>query len=187
MYKFTTAHDLCTQAQTAPPADLDNKYKNATRILDNSNIDINGEKLLKTIHFINEAESIASPSIENITKLYNPDIEKYYEVKPLVEEALNLLVEAKILLVSNNNYKITSNLEGKLLEEMKDFDVELFIKKRELVNYLKKSNIFRPIATINESTVAYNFNVLTDLEDEIIGSNNKKFRAVKLSTCFNCL
>jgi hypothetical protein len=181
IYKFTTAHDLCTQAQTAPPAELDNKYKNATRIIDKSKIAINGEKLLKTIHFINEAELIASPTIENITKAYNPDIEKYYEVKPLVEEALNLLVEAKILLVSNNNYKITSNLEGKLLEEMKDFDVELFIKKRELVNYLKKSNLFRPVATINESAVAYNFNVLTDLEDEIIGSNNKKLKLTAYS------
>jgi len=124
---------------------------------------------------------IASPTIENITKSYNPDIEKYYEVKPLVEEALNILVEAKILLVSNNNYKITSNLEGKLLEEMKDFDVELFIKKRELVNYLKKSNLFRPVATINESTVAYNFNVLTDLEDEIIASNNKRLKLTAYS------
>ncbi len=181
VYKFTTAHDLCTQAQTAPPADLDNKYKNATRILDNSNVAINGEKLLKTIHFINEAELIASPTIENITKSYNPDIEKYYEVKPLIEEALHILVDAKILLVSNNNYKITSNLEGKLLEEMKDFDVELFIKKRELVNYLKKSNLFRPVATINESAVAYNFNVLTDLDDEIIGSNNKKLKLTAYS------
>lgn len=181
VYNFATAHDLCTQAQTAPPADLDNKYKNATRILDNQKVAINGEKLLKTIHFINEAELIASPTIENITKSYNPDIEKYYEVKPLIEEALNILVDAKILLVSNNNYKITSNLEGKLLEEMKDFDVELFIKKRELVNYLKKSNLFRPVATINESAVAYNFNVLTDLEDEIIASNNKKLKLTAYS------
>ncbi|TDD78560.1 BREX system P-loop protein BrxC [Flavobacterium caseinilyticum] len=181
LYKFTTAHDLCTQAQTAPPADLDNKYKNATRILDNENVAINGEKLLKTIHFINEAELIASPTIENITKCYNQEIEKYYDVKPFIEVALNLLVEAKILLVSNNNYKITSNLEGKLLEEMKDFDVELFIKKRELVNYLKKSNLFRPVATINDSSVAYNFNVLTDLEDEIISSNNKKLKLTAYS------
>ena len=181
LYKFTTAHDLCTQAQTAPPADLSNKYKNATRILDNSNVAINGENLLKTIHFINEAELIASPTIENITKAYNPEIEKYYEVKPIVEEALNILVDAKILLVSNNNYKITSNLEGKLLEEMKDFDVELFIKKRELVNYLKKINLFRPVATITDSTVAYNFNFLTDLDDEIIGSNNKKLKVTAYS------
>lgn len=79
---------------------------------DNKNVAINGEKLLKTIHFINEAELIASPTIENITKSYNPDIEKYYEVKPSIEEALNILVDSKILLVSNNNYKITSNLEG---------------------------------------------------------------------------
>jgi hypothetical protein len=181
VYNFATAHDLCTQAQTAPPADLDNKYKNATQILDNKSVAINGEKLLKTIHFINEAELIASPTIENITKSYNPDIEKYYEVKPLIEEALNLLVDAKILLVSNNNYKITSNLEGKLLEEMNEFEVELFIKKRELVNYLKKSNLFRPVAAINESSVAYNFNVLTDLEDEIIPSNNKKLKLTAYS------
>jgi len=52
LYKFTTAHDLCTQAQTAPPADLDNKYKNATRILDNSKVPINGENLLKTTRWV---------------------------------------------------------------------------------------------------------------------------------------
>lgn len=181
LYQFTTAHDLCTQAQTAPPADLDNKYKNAKRIIDNNDIPLDGEKLLKTIHFINEAELIASPTIENITKAYISNIETYYDVKPLVEKGLSILVESKILLLTNNNYKITSNLEGKLLEEMKDFDVELFIKKRELVGYLKKTNIFRPVSVINENTVPYNFNILTDLDDEIIGSNNKNLKLTAYS------
>ncbi len=176
IHKFATAHDLCTQAQSSPPADLVHKYSTAKSIIDNNNIQIDGEKLLKTIHFINEAELIASPTVENITKTYIADITTYYDVKPLIEKALNLLVESKILLLSNNNYKITSNLEGKLLEEMKDFDVELFIKKRELVNYLKKISLFRLVSVINENTVPYNFNVLTDLEDEIVSSNNKNLK-----------
>lgn len=176
IHKFATAHDLCTQAQSSPPADLVHKYSTAKSILDNNNIQLDGEKLLKTIHFINEAELIASPTVENITKTYISDIKTYYDIKPFVEKALSLLVESKILLLSNNNYKITSNLEGKLLEEMKDFDVELFIKKRELVNYLKKISLFRLVSVINENTVPYNFNVLTDLEDEIVSSNNKNLK-----------
>ncbi len=176
LHKFATAHDLCTQAQSSPPADLANKYSTAKSILTNNNISLDGEMLLKTIHFINEAELIASPTVENITKTYIADIATYYDAKPLVEKALTLLVESKILLFSNNNYKITSNLEGKLLEEMKDFEVELFVKKRELVNYFKKISLFRLVSVINENTASYNFNVLTDLDDEIISSNNKNLK-----------
>jgi hypothetical protein len=181
LYGFTTAHDLCTEAQTSPPADLDNKYKIAEQIIKKADLEVNGEKLLKTIHFINESGELVSPTVENITKAYITDIEKYYEFKPVIDTALTLLTESKVLLLSNNNYKITSNLEGKLLEEMKDFDVELFIKKRELVGYLKKINIFRQVSVINEDAIAYNFNILTDLEDEIIGSSNKQLRLTAYS------
>ncbi|HUX56887.1 MAG TPA: BREX system P-loop protein BrxC [Bacteroidales bacterium] len=180
LFGFATAYDLCTEAQTSPPADLVNKYKNAKSIIENKGIKIDGEKLLKTIHFINVSELI-SATIENITKTYITDINSYYDFKPDIEQALALLVDAKILLLSNNNFKITSNLEGKLIEEMRDYDVELFIKKRELVNYLKKINLFRQVAVINEDSVAYNFNILTALDDEIIGSNNKNLKLTAYS------
>lgn len=180
LYSFTTAADLCNEAQTAPPVDLVNKYATAKKIINNSDIDLDGELLLKALHFINESE-LTSPTIENVTKVYISDISTYYEVKPNIEKALNLLVESKILLVANGNYKITSNLEGKLLEEMKDFDVELFIKKRELVTYLKRLSLFRQVSVINENAVAYNFNILTDLDDEIIASNNRKLRLTAYS------
>ncbi len=183
LYNFTTAHDLCSEAQTAPPAVLVNKYDTSKRIVANADLDINGENLLKAIHFINESELIF-PTIENITKTYIDNLEDYYKVKPSIEKALALLIEAKILLYSNNNYKITSDLEGKLLEEMNDFDVELFIKKRELVNYLKKTSLFRQVSVINEDAVPYNFNVLTDLDDEIIPSKNKNLR-ITVYSLFN--
>lgn len=175
LYSFTTAADLCNEAQTSPPSELVNKYEHARKILVNEHIEVDGDKLLKTIHFINEAEML-SATIENITKCYISNIESYYDFKPNIEIALNTLVEAKILLLSNNNYKITSNQEGKMLDEMKDYEVPLFVKKRELVNLIKKGNIFRSVASINEDSVAYNFNILTDLDDEIIPANNKNLR-----------
>jgi hypothetical protein len=175
LFEFTTAHDLCSEAQTSPPADLVNKYSIADKIISNSNLEVDGIKLLKTIHFLTESVLIY-PTVENITKSYISDIKTYYDAKPIIEKALELLVEAKILLYSNNNYKITSNLEGKLLEEMKDFDVEIFIKKRELISYLKKFNLFRQVGVINEDSVAYNFNIKTDLDDDIIPSSNKKLK-----------
>ncbi|MDG4950732.1 BREX system P-loop protein BrxC [Weeksellaceae bacterium KMM 9724] len=180
LYSFTTAHDLCDEAQTAPPADLSNKYHIAKKIIENSDIDLDGELLLKTLHFLGESE-LASPNVENITKSYIADASKYYEVKPKVEEALEILVESKLLIVSNHLYKITSNLEGKLLEEMNDFDVELFIKKRELITYLKKSTLFRQVSVLNDGSVAYNFNILSDLDDEIVGSKNKNLRLTAYS------
>ncbi|MBD0402937.1 BREX system P-loop protein BrxC [Flammeovirga sp. EKP202] len=180
LYDFVNAVDLCTEAQTAPPADLVNKYDNAKKIIESEDVSINGEKLLKTIHFLNDAE-LVQVTVENITKSYISDFNKYYEVKPEIEKALEILIESKILLKANNQYKITSSLEGKLLEEMRDINIELHVKKRELVSYLKNTNIFRPIATINDDSVTYNFSILTDLDDEIIGSNNKELRFVSYS------
>jgi len=180
LFTFTTAHNICTEAQTAPPTDLGVKYDNAKKVLTNANSNLAGELLLKTIHFLNESE-LVSPTVENITKTYISDIKSYYATKPMIEEALDLLVEAKILLLSNNNYKITSDLESKMLEEMKDFEVELYIKKRELVTYIKKTGLFTAVANINDNDLAYKFNILTDLDDDISASNNKHLRITAYS------
>lgn len=180
LFAFTTAHNICTEAQTAPPTDLGIKYDNAKKVLKNANSQLKGDLLLKGIHFLNESE-LVSATVENITKTYISDLKSYYETKPMVEEALSLLVEAKILLLSNNNYKITSDLESKMLEEMKDFDVELYIKKRELVTYIKKTGLFSAVASINDNDLAYKFNILTDLDDDISASNNKHLRLTAYS------
>ncbi len=180
LFAFTTAHNICTEAQTAPPTDLGIKYDNAKRVLQNTNSKLEGDLLLKSIHFLNESELVPA-TVENITKTYISDLKSYYETKPLVEDALVLLVDAKILLLSNNNYKITSDLESKMLEEMKDFDVELYIKKRELVAYIKNTGLFSAIASINDNDLAYKFNILTDLDDDISASNNKHLRLTAYS------
>jgi hypothetical protein len=175
LYSFTPGYSICTEAQTAPPIGLVNKYDTARKILIERSSTIDGEKLLKTIHLMADSDVIW-PTVENITKSYISDITTYYDVKPVIEEVLGLLLEAKVLLLSNNNYKITSDLEGKLLEEMKDFDVELFSKKRSLINYIKNYKLFAPVATFNDGTDSFKFSVLSDQDDELTGPGSKQLK-----------
>jgi len=175
LYSFTPGYAICTEAQTAPPIGLVNKYDTAKKILNERGSTVDGEKLLKTIHLLADSE-VVSPTVENITKSYISEITTYYDVKPVIEEALALLLEAKVLLLSNNNYKITSDLEGKLLEEMKDFDVELFSKKRSLINCIKDYKLFTPVATFNDGTDSFKFSVLSDQDDELTGPGSKQLK-----------
>lgn len=175
LYSFTPGYAICSEAQTAPPIGLVNKYDTAKKILNERSSVIDGEKLLKTIHLLADSE-VVSPTVENITKSYISDITTYYDVKPVIEEALALMLEAKVLLLSNNNYKITSDLEGKLLEEMKDFDVELFSKKRSLINCIKDYKLFTPVATFNDGSDSFKFSVLSDQDDELTGPGSKQLK-----------
>jgi len=101
LFEFGAAYHLTTEAQTQPPAALVNKYEQAAKTLISEGTDIDGVRLLKTIHFIKESER-ANPTIENITKLYLTDLEEYHKLKPQIEEALEALVESKILISSNH-------------------------------------------------------------------------------------
>ena len=175
LYSFAPGYAICTEAQTAPSIGLVNKYDIARKVLNERGSTIDGEKLLKTIHLLADSE-VVSPTVENITKSYISDITRYYDVKPAIEEALALLLEAKVLLLSNNNYKITSDLEGKLLEEMKDFDVELFSKKQSLINCIKNYKLFTPVATFNDGSDSFKFSVLSDQDDELTGPGSKQLK-----------
>lgn len=183
LYSFTTGYDLCSQAQTAPPFELTNKYDTAIQILEKNNSKINGGNLLKTIH-IHSDSVIIPPTLENITKSYITNIETYYDNKALIEKALNLLVESKILLFSNNNYKITSDLEGKLLEEMNDINIEYFTKKATLITYIKDYKLFASVSSFNESNDNFKFSIHSEQEDLLSGVANKPLK-INVHSLFN--
>lgn len=175
LYSFAPGHAICTEAQTAPPIGLVSKYDTAKKILTERSSTIDGERLLKTIHLLADSE-VVSPTVENITKSYISDIAVYYDIKPAIEAALALLVEAKVLLFPNNNYKITSDLEGKLLEELRDFNVEFFSKKRALINCIRDYKLFSPVATFTDGQDSFKFSVLSDQDDELTGPGNKQLK-----------
>jgi hypothetical protein len=180
LYAFTPGYAICSEAQTAPPVGLINKYDTARKILKEKNILINGEKLLKTIHLLADSQ-VLTATAENITKSYMTAIDAYYTIKPDIETALSCLVEDKVLLVSNNTYKITSDMEGKLLEEMKGFDIELYTKKRNLINYIKDYKTFVPVATLTDNSGTFKFSVVSDQDDELTSSGSKQLKLVVYS------
>lgn len=175
LYQFGTAHHLTTEAQTQPTAALVNKYDDAYKILHNKDSEIDGTKLLKTIHFISESQRVTLTS-ENITKLYLSDLTRYHSTKPQIEEALKVLVDSKILLESHHQYKITSDLETRLLEEMREFPVELYLKKREIIQYLKKNADLRAVQSLPESQTTYSFRVLSDQDEDIFPASSKQMK-----------
>ena len=83
--------------------------------------------------------------------------------------------------LANNNYKITSDLEGKLLEEMKDYDVELYSKKRALINCLKEYKIFTPVATYTDGADTFKLSVISDQDDELCPVGSKQLKLVVYS------
>ena len=177
LFDFATSYDICTQAQQSPPTSLSLKYSEAKDLLIGKNINIDGEKLLKAIHFLSESKT-APATVENITKTYLYDLSKYYDVKPLIETALNLFEECKFVIKTNNDYKITSDEETKILDDMENFPVEHHIKKRKLTLTLRETNIFKSIQNINVSGQAFQFGIYADNEEEICSSNNKNLKVV---------
>ena len=180
-FNFATAFDICDEAQTAPTAALVNKYDTARQILKDTDID--GVRLLKAIHFLSES-TLVSTTAENITKVYISNVDDYFTVKPNIDEALKKLTATKVLLESNNNFKITSDLETKLLDEMNAFTVEHFIRKRELIARLQKNSMIKSIANLPDNSVTYNFQVISDLGDELFGSSNKEL-VIEVCSLYN--
>lgn len=180
LFAFTRGFEVCDEAQTSPPVELVNKYDIAKKTLKASSIDIDGEKLLKTIHILADSE-VVNANIENITKSFISDITSYFEFKPKIEKALELLIDAKVLLVSNNNCKITSDLEGKILEEMKGLNIELFRKKSNLTKFLDNYKLFNNVATLSDGTDSFKFHVETDSQETLVPSNTKDLKIVVYS------
>jgi len=125
LYKTVTGWQIAKQAQPSPSVRLVNRYDNAERILRENNSNISGRKLLETINFLSEAE-VTPANIDNIIKSYISEPDQYHKVKTDIEKALDELLEAKILLKSNGTYRITSDIEQRLLDEMNGYTVQGF-------------------------------------------------------------
>ncbi len=172
LFTFVTAHNLAEGGKKVVDGELERKYAQADKILKDAKSSIDGVQLLKTIYFLNESESVRATA-ESITKTYLAHLDSYYEVKSKVEDALAILCEANLLLEKSGIYKITSDLERKLIDEMKNISVDLPYKKRELVDRIKKLSFITTLSTHTFESTSYNFYLTSTQGDELKSSNNK--------------
>lgn len=166
LFNVATGWQIAQEAQPQPPARMVNRFSNATTILKNEKIDIHGRQLLETINFLYEAE-ITPTTLGNIVRSYIKVPEDYHSTQTLVSKALDTLVDHKILLLTDGKYRITSDDEQRLLDEMSSFSVQTFKKKQSVINAYKSTSFFKGVSKISDSSSAYDFYVTSDNDDEI--------------------
>lgn len=183
LFNTVTGWQIAKEGQPQPSARLVSRYDNAERILLQERISISGRKLLETINFLNEAE-VTPSSLPNIVRSYISDPDNYHTTQDLIEKSLSVLTEAKVLLDTNKTYRITSDIEQRLLDEMKGYTVQGFIKKKQLVGAYKTSNIVRSINKITETGSSFDFYITTDNDDELTTPTQKSLK-VKIKSIYN--
>lgn len=175
LFNVTTGWQIAKEAQQQPPVRLVNRYTNAETVLKNEKIDLSGRKLLETIHFLTEAE-ITPTSLTNIVKSFIQSSEDFHTVKPLITKALDILVESKILLLSNGTYRITSDIEQRLLDEMNQYPVQPFKKKQQIITSFKNAAFIKSLGKINDSNTSYDFYITSDNDDELTNPALKQLK-----------
>lgn len=175
LFFAASAWQMAKQAQPQPLVLLVNRYESAERVLMQTGSKISGRNLLETIHFLEDADS-APTTISNIQKAFIGNPDDYFKVEKDIKEALNSLVEARILILNENQYRITSDIEQRLLDEMNEFSVQSYVRKGFLLDYYKKCGFVRNAASVTENGIRYDFYVTTDLDDEITNPAHKSLK-----------
>lgn len=175
IFNVATGWQIAKEAQPQPPVRLVNRFSNAETILRNEKIDLPGRHLLETIHFLTEAE-VAPPSLSNIVKAYIKAPEDFHTSQAIISKALEALVEHKILLLSNGTYRITSDIEQRLLDEMNQYPVQIFKKKQQVISAFKNAAFIRALGKINDNNTPYDFYITSDNDDELTNPGLKQLK-----------
>lgn len=183
LFNTVTGWHIAKEGQPQPPVRLVSRYDNAERILLETGSSISGRRLLETINFLTEAE-VTPSSLPNITKSFISDPDEQFKVQDDIIKALDLLTEAKVLLDTNKTYRITSDIEQRLLDEMNGFTVQGFVKKKQLVTAYKGANITKSIAKVTDNGLPFDFYITTDNDDELT-TPNLKYLKVKVKSVYN--
>jgi hypothetical protein len=175
IFNVATGWQIAKEAQPQPPVRLVNRFSNADTILNKEKIDLPGRHLLETIHFLTEAE-VAPTSLSNIVKSYIKAPEDFHTSQAVITKALDTLVEHKILLLSNGTYRITSDIEQRLLDEMNQYPVQIFKKKQQVIAAFKNAAFIKALGKINDNNTPYDFYITSDNDDELTNPGLKQLK-----------
>ncbi len=183
LFHTVTGWHIAKEGQPQPPIQLISRYDTANRILREAGSLISGRNLLETINFLKEAE-VTPATLPNIVKSYIGNPDDFHQIQEEIAKALDLLTEAKVLLDTNKTYRITTDNEQRMLDEMLGYTVQGFVKKKQLVAAYKTANLTRNIARMTDNGLQFDFYITTDNDDELTTPNLKKL-IVKIKSLYN--
>ena len=178
LFSNVNANQLCKQAEENVAEGIRNRFEQADACLsDQGFIYITGKSLLRTIYFLSGAEVI-NLTAENITKAIVNKADDYYAIKAEVNKALTMLVEARVLMLSNNQYRITSQVAERIMSEMLKDKPQPFVIIGETTKALKSSKFLKSIQSLNIDGININFSLTSDNGEPLSNLGDEKLKVV---------
>lgn len=184
VYTHVSAVELCNQAMDSVPVSLQLRYKQAD---DHIKADgkfklVKGKQLLQVIYFL--AKSDARTTVENITSSYARHPEQYYEVLEEVKRAVALLVDNNVLLQTADQYRITSQIEQQIIDDMNKYDIPLYRQEAEITSRLKQLRLTKTAQAFSQDGVKYSFCVET-IKGENFANQGERYMKVVFYDIFH--
>lgn len=156
LFTHVGAAQLCRQAEEAVAESLRVRYTQADEHLTGMNLNyVRGKDMLQTIHFL--AEAGAKTTVENICRAYVNCPDDYFTVLDEVKKACRKLTDDEILILSADEYRITSETQQRILEMMSKYDVPGYRIKGEITKVVKQLQMVRRAQslTVEANNVAF--------------------------------
>jgi len=162
--KFVTGYQLCDYGFPMPQSELEEKFNQAKTDLEDEGQNVDGAKLLKTIYFLEKSEDLKRTT-DNITKLYNDELRYIGEIKEDFNKSLESLSEKNYLLKENEEYKITSDIEENMMEEMNQIEDNWENRVEIVREKIKKLSFITKFSTNRLDNKTYNIAIRDEKEN----------------------
>ena len=133
--------------------------------------------MLQTIHFL--TESGAKTTVENISRAYVNCPNDYFTVLEEVKKACKKLADDEILILSGDEYRITSETQQRIFEMMANYDgIANYRIKGEITKEVKKMQLVRQAQTITADSGNVTFALQTDGGEPLNTGGNPNMKVV---------
>ena len=161
IHTHVNASQLCRQAEEAVAESLRVRYSQADEHLKEMNLHfVIGHDMLQTIHFL--TESGAKTTAENISRAYVNCPDDYFSVLEEVKKSCKKLADDEILILSGDEYRITSETQQRIFEMMNNIDIANYRIKGEITKQVKQMSLVRGAQNLMVDSVNVGFAVQSD-------------------------
>ena len=161
IHTHVNASQLCRQAEEAVAESLRVRYSQADEHLKEMNLHlVVGHDMLQTIHFL--TESGAKTTAQNTSRAYVTCPDDYFSVLEEVKKACKKLADDEILILSGDEYRITSETQQRIFEMMNNIDIANYRIKGEITKQVKQISLVRGAQNLTVDSVNVAFAVQSD-------------------------
>ncbi len=178
IHTHVNAAQLCRQAEEATAESLRIRYSQADEHLSDMSLRfVKGREMLQTIHFL--TESGGKTTVENISRAYVNCPDDYFDILEEVKKACKKLADDEILILSADEYRITSETQQRIFEMMNNYDgIATYRIKGEITKQVKQLPLVRQTQSLTIDSVNVPFTITSDSGETFSTGANQGMKVV---------